>query len=197
MKIIKLLTQLFLSTLLTSPISQLIPLDKQKSDLDTMTDSVLDKSLDEVFEKYAKLLPESPSKPTQGSFLQSSKTAETPIEDNFSYEPFVWSQLKTNSNFSPKARKGHSAVSVDTFMVIFGGCYFEDICYNDLIFLDLKTHHWIKTNPTGEIPTARGGHSANLYGQEMYVFGGSDATGYNSELYSLNLSTVSHQTINL
>lgn len=195
MNMIILLTQLFLSILLTSTISSV--LSNTNTDLDMLTDSILDRSLDEVFEKYSKLLPsETPNhkaKTKNSAFLQSS--IQKPLEEQpleiFSYEPFVWSHFNTSSNFSPKARKGHSAISVDTFMVIFGGCYFEDLCFNDVIFLDLNTHKYIKVKPTGEIPSPRGGHSANLYGEEMWVFGGADSSGYYSELYSLNLATVS------
>jgi hypothetical protein len=79
---------------------------------------------------------------------------------------------------------------VDTFLVIFGGCYMETKCFNDLFFLDVLAQRWIKVETTGTIPSPRQGHSAVLYGSEMWIYGGSSNEGYLSDLYSLNLETV-------
>lgn len=57
-------------------------------------------------------------------------------EDNSSTDP-TWT-LITPSTTSPSIRRGHSAIVVDNKMIVFGGCYLDIKCYNDLYFYDLK-----------------------------------------------------------
>ena len=126
------------------------------------------------------------------SFLQSSSIDSDGNEkSDFSYQPFVWTKYSTNAiNKPPASRKGHSAVIADTYMIIFGGCYLEYECFNDLFFLDLRNHNWIEVPTSGVAPSPRSGHSAVLYGDTMWVFGGGSNQGYFNDLHSLNLETV-------
>jgi hypothetical protein len=39
---------------------------------------------------------------------------------------------------------------------------------------------------TGSIPSERIGHSAIVYEQEMYIFGGADITGFLNDLHKYN-----------
>jgi hypothetical protein len=124
------------------------------------------------------------------SFIQNSMKVSSGINSViFSYQPFVWTPF-TVQQTGPSARRGHSAVLADTYMIIFGGCYMESTCYNDVHFLDLRTQSWIAFPATGEVPSARQGHSAVLYGSVMWVYGGSSSGGYSNELFSLNLESV-------
>ena len=75
-------------------------------------------------------------------------------------------------------------------MIVFGGCYMESICYNDVFFLDLIAQKWINIETFGSKPTPREGHIAILYGSTFWVYGGSSNDGYLSDLYSLDLETV-------
>jgi len=43
---------------------------------------------------------------------------------------------------------------------------------------------------SGDVPSARQGHSAVLHGTVMWVYGGSSSGGYSDELFSFNLENV-------
>jgi hypothetical protein len=126
------------------------------------------------------------------SFIQDSLKKLSTNNDKssafFSYQPFVWTEFKTHKQ-TPGSRRGHSSVLADTYMIIFGGCYMETKCFNDLYFLDLRTQNWIEMKTKGQIPSPRQGHSAVLYGSTMWIYGGSSSEGYLNDLYSLNLET--------
>lgn len=126
----------------------------------------------------------------QSSFLQS-EMEETKLKNdvNFSYQPFVWTEFTTR-NTPPSARRGHSSLIADTYMIVFGGCYMESKCYNDVHFLDLSAQSWIEVKTKGKIPSGRQGHSSVLHGTTMWVYGGSNNEGYLNDLYSFNLETV-------
>lgn len=63
-------------------------------------------------------------------------------------------------------------------MVFFGGCSWEFDgdqyqLYNDVSILDIHEMKWIEdVNPEGAKPKPRYGHSATLYDDYMYIFGG-------------------------
>ena len=192
--------------------------DKDSNVLDL--NSELDKKLNELFSFYKDVIKNSDSKENSSekffetleqkanslvksdflekqskkefketSFIQNSMKIETMQSEVFNYQPFVWTSFSVKKT-GPSPRRGHSAVLADTYMVIFGGCYMESKCYNDVYFLELRTQTWIYVPTTGEIPSPRQGHTATLYGSIMWVYGGSSGNGYFSELYSLNLETV-------
>jgi hypothetical protein len=121
------------------------------------------------------------------AFIQNSLTDENQQPQIF--EPFVWTELKVR-NQGPPIRRGHSTVTADNFMILFGGCYMESTCYNDVFYLDMLSDSWIPIKTTGSVPTPRQGHSAVLYGSTMWIYGGSSSDGYLNDLYSLNLESV-------
>ena len=125
------------------------------------------------------------------SFLQQQENESTLDEDQkvFSYQPFVLTKYYTKSD-PPTERRGHTTLIVDTFLLVFGGCYQELKCYNDLFFLDLRSHKWIEIPTLGQQPSPRGGHAAILYGTTLWVFGGNSVQGYMNDLFSFNLETV-------
>lgn len=107
----------------------------------------------------------------------------------FHYQPFTQTRFYTK-NTPPSKRKGHTTIIADTFLMVFGGCYQEIKCYNDLYFLDLRSHKWIEIPTLGQKPGPRGGHSAILYGTTLWVFAGNTNEGYLNDVFSLNLETV-------
>jgi hypothetical protein len=155
----------------------------------------IDEKLENLIGYYKKLIDisekKNPEEVISGNntiaFIQNSLSDGESTPQTF--EPFIWTELKVK-NASPAIRRGHSSVLADTFMVMFGGCYMESTCYNDVHFLDILSNVWIPVQTTGSIPTARQGHSAALYGSTMWVYGGSSNDGYLNDLYSLNLETV-------
>lgn len=105
------------------------------------------------------------------------------------FASFTWNELKP-INEAPLPRRGHSMIQTDNYIVIFGGCYMETDCYNDIHYYDIEHYQWYKVNATGQIPSPRQGHSATLFGTTMYIYGGSSNDGYLSDLYSFDLEQV-------
>lgn len=52
-------------------------------------------------------------------------------------DPTTWYPIDGVSN-APTARQGHSSVVYGDKIVIFGGCYLKEKCYNDLLAYDIK-----------------------------------------------------------
>ncbi len=103
--------------------------------------------------------------------------------------PFTWNIYNTTNN-GPSPRRGHSALIADNYMVVFGGCYLESKCFNDVYFLDLISNEWQHIQTSGSTPSPRQGHSAIMYGSNMWIYGGSSNDGFFNDFYSLNLETV-------
>ena len=51
--------------------------------------------------------------------------------------PFQWKKYVISST-PPSPRRGHSSTIVDNYIIIFGGCYMESKCFNDLYFFDMR-----------------------------------------------------------
>ncbi|XP_054153546.1 kelch domain-containing protein 3-like [Oppia nitens] len=92
-----------------------------------------------------------------------------------------WLDRPKVSGRIPGARDGHTAVSIDNKMYIFGG--YEELTErfsNDIYVLDMTTFVWKYVTASGQPPTWRDFHSAVAYEDRMYVFGGrSDRSGPN------------------
>jgi hypothetical protein len=89
----------------------------------------------------------------------------------------------------PPPRRAHTTVFYRNFLVVFGGGNGQ-AALNDVWALDvsdpsrLSWHEW-KAN--GEVPPKKGYHSANLVGDKMIVFGGSDGHASFADVHVLNL----------
>ncbi len=65
--------------------------------------------------------------------------------------------------------------------------WFEDICV-----MNTALKSWTKIKGTGTTPSGRAGHSANVVGSSIYVFGGENSTGALGDFYVLDASTRSN-----
>lgn len=72
---------------------------------------------------------------------------------------------------------------IDEYLIIFGGCLLDLVCYNDLFFFNIRMREWSQPKITGDIPEARGGHAAVMFGSYLYIFGGSSKKGLLNDLY--------------
>lgn len=74
----------------------------------------------------------------------------------------------------PCVRASQSAVVFNGKAYIFGGMSDDNIKLNDLWELDLSTEQYSEINLPADSfqPSARSGHSANLFNGKMVVFGG-------------------------
>ena len=97
-------------------------------------------------------------------------------------EPLSWSKIETNGT-APAPRSGHSAVIYNQSMYIFGGL--GEYRYNDMFKFDFQTQTWseIKANNEEKLPSKRCKHSACIYQNMMYIFGGWDSSGKLNDMY--------------
>lgn len=102
-------------------------------------------------------------------------------------EVFAWTQPKCNGP-APSPRQGHIAIQVQNNMIVQGGFCFEeekqkaagfkqgstlrDCYYNDIRILDTETFNWTRLRISGQPPQPRYGHSANISGPDIVIFGG-------------------------
>jgi hypothetical protein len=146
--------------------------------------------INKVKNEIGKIIPDSNNTSDQFSFLQKQEI-DSDSKDNklFIYQPFIMTQFHTKFT-PPSPRRGHTTLIADTFLLVFGGCYQEIKCYNDLHFLDLRSQKWIEIPTLGKKPTPRGNHAAILYGTTLYIYGGNSVEGFLNDIFSIDLETV-------
>ncbi|KAI9282093.1 hypothetical protein BC943DRAFT_116844 [Umbelopsis sp. AD052] len=103
-----------------------------------------------------------------------------------------WSTVQTKGT-PPKKRYGHTAVLWRHYIIIFGGCKeTQDYC-NDVHVFDVQKNTWISPEIRGDLPAARYLHSAAVYNNKMFVYGGfaknPECTYVLDELSILDLET--------
>ncbi|CAD8066861.1 unnamed protein product [Paramecium sonneborni] len=107
-------------------------------------------------------------------------------------EVMAWSQPACTGP-SPTPRQGHTAIQVGANLIIQGGFYYQEDknlknlhktanprhgshlrgCYlNDIRILDTEHFAWSRLRVSGTPPAPRYGHSANVSGADIVVFGG-------------------------
>ncbi|KAG5890788.1 hypothetical protein JTB14_007182 [Gonioctena quinquepunctata] len=98
-------------------------------------------------------------------------------------EKMHWTYIHINGT-EPSLRDFHTTVVIQDRMYLFGGRGTTNeftsrrpvVLYcNELWYLDLKAFTWHKCKNSGSIPVGRRSHSAFVYNEKMYIFG-----GYNS-----------------
>jgi len=74
----------------------------------------------------------------------------------------------------PTPRGGHSAVAVESNIVLFGGHAYNGKFeyYNDTHIFDCITNTWHSVKCSGVLPQPRYGHSVTVVGNRMFMFGG-------------------------
>lgn len=103
----------------------------------------------------------------------------------------------------PKARSGHSFHIVGETLILWGGCYLDIKCFNDLYMFDLpflysyayfRVKTWTYPKIFGDPPSARTGHSSFMNGAKLYIFGGTTQKGLMSDLHIFDLESVSDES---
>jgi hypothetical protein len=88
----------------------------------------------------------------------------------------------------PSSRSNHSASVYQSNMFVFGGLDEDHSTLNDFWKLDLNRWEWINIQLKGDSPTARSGHSCQIVGSTLILFGGIKEIGHETnELFSCNL----------
>lgn len=120
------------------------------------------------------------------------------------FDPYarMWTNVPTAQlkGTPPVSRTNHAAASVGKKMFIFGGNNNNEAgqyqVLDDLSMLDTETMTWSKPKTTGDIPTARSGHTLTAIGKKIYLFGGgvwNESAGWVSkfnDLYVLDTDTM-------
>ncbi|KIR69365.1 kelch repeat-containing protein [Cryptococcus bacillisporus CA1873] len=128
--------------------------------------------------------------------------------DGPSYSNDVWILDTTTHRFSrpsfspdlplPPPRRAHSAVLYQHYLIVFGGGNGQ-AALNDVWALDVSDPNaltWTEWKTKGDIPQKKGYHTANLIGDKMVVFGGSDGHASFADVHVLNLKTCVWTLIN-
>jgi N-acetylneuraminic acid mutarotase len=95
------------------------------------------------------------------------------------------------SDTVPFQRYGHTVVSYNGIIVLWGGRNDEGAC-NLIYMFDAHSKKWYQPDVHGLKPASRDGHSATIAGNCMYIFGGfEDATErFSQDMHCLNLLTM-------
>ncbi|WFD29328.1 hypothetical protein MSPP1_000337 [Malassezia sp. CBS 17886] len=100
----------------------------------------------------------------------------------------VW-QLVRPAGPAPARRTGHSSVTFQERMYIFGGTD-GNYHYNDTWCFDFASHTWTELKCVGYIPAPREGHAACMVDDVMYIFGGRGVDGNDlGDLASFKISS--------
>ncbi|CAF0881963.1 unnamed protein product [Didymodactylos carnosus] len=107
----------------------------------------------------------------------------------------VWTRLQPASSTVPNSRSGHSCVIYNDAMHIFGGL--GEYRSNELFKFDFVSLTWTELKPTNEltVPSKRCKHSAVVYQNFMYIFGGWDSSGKLNDMYRYNFQTNEWETV--
>lgn len=104
----------------------------------------------------------------------------------------TWTWTKVETIGKAPTRAYHSCSSFYDELLIFGGVFPNpdpkpDGCSNELMIFDKVNKSWYTPIVTGDIPTARSGHSACIIDKKLFIFGGWDAPNCYNDMYMLDL----------
>ncbi|XP_054706204.1 kelch domain-containing protein 3-like [Uloborus diversus] len=133
-----------------------------------------------------------------GGFEEQTEKCSQSVH-RLNLETFVWEEINVSGNI-PTGRDFHTASAIGNKMYIFGGrSFFDEInpsalneyyC-NKIIRFNTESMLWEAPDVSGDIPCGRRSHSAVVYQDELYIFGGYNA-GNNkhlNDLYKFNPET--------
>ncbi|KAK4192467.1 putative Tip elongation aberrant protein 1 [Podospora australis] len=91
----------------------------------------------------------------------------------------------------PGPRVGHSSLLVGNAFIVFGGdtkIEETDVLDETLYLLNTSTRQWSRALPAGPRPSGRYGHSLNILGSKIYVFGGQVEGFFMNDLSAFDLN---------
>lgn len=101
-----------------------------------------------------------------------------------------WTHPKFLDGPKPAQRRAHTAVLHKHNLILFGGgngtTALNDIWALD-VRLDIEKMRWRQLEAKRKGPNARGYHTANLVGDVMLIYGGSDGRTSYSDIWALHL----------
>ncbi|KAJ1663202.1 hypothetical protein IW140_004923 [Coemansia sp. RSA 1813] len=124
---------------------------------------------------------------------------------SYSMKSSSWSYSLDVEGDKPSERVLHSAVCIDDSMLVFGGTHTIGDSPSDSTVWMLKANNessftWsmapIPSSSLGMSPSARFGHSAALYNNNMYIYGGIGPSGKDDTVYMLDINKWEWSQIN-
>ena len=110
----------------------------------------------------------------------------------------TWQQIFPTGD-NPSAREGHSMVTIDGLVHLFGGkdnnASYKGLFSSMHVYLP-GTQEWMEEEPENTPPAARSGHKAIVYNGKMYVFFGQGNSGVLDDLWEYNPDTNEWMQIN-
>ncbi|KAK0390907.1 hypothetical protein NLU13_0410 [Sarocladium strictum] len=98
--------------------------------------------------------------------------------------------LATTSE-GPGPRVGHSSLLVGNAFIVYGGdtkIDDSDVLDETLYLLNTSTRHWSRALPAGPRPSGRYGHSLNILGSKIFIFGGQVEGFFMNDLSAFDLN---------
>lgn len=91
----------------------------------------------------------------------------------------------------PSPRVGHSSLLVGNAFIVYGGdtkIEETDVLDETLYLLNTSTRQWSRALPSGPRPSGRYGHSLNILGSKIYIFGGQVEGYFMNDLSAFDLN---------
>ncbi|GAB1311644.1 Negative regulator of mitotic exit [Madurella fahalii] len=91
----------------------------------------------------------------------------------------------------PGPRVGHASLLVGNAFIVFGGdtkIEETDVLDETLYLLNTSTRQWSRALPAGPRPSGRYGHSLNILGSKIYIFGGQVEGYFMNDLSAFDLN---------
>ncbi|KAI1292385.1 hypothetical protein F5Y03DRAFT_400479 [Xylaria venustula] len=92
---------------------------------------------------------------------------------------------------APGPRVGHSSLLVGNAFIVYGGdtkIDENDVLDETLYLLNTSTRQWSRALPAGPRPSGRYGHSLNIVGSKIYIFGGQVEGFFMNDLSAFDLN---------
>ncbi|KAH8692944.1 putative cell polarity protein [Talaromyces proteolyticus] len=103
----------------------------------------------------------------------------------------------TTVSDGPGPRVGHASLLVGNAFIVFGGdtkVNEMDILDDTLYLLNTSSRQWSRAIPPGPRPTGRYGHTLNILGSKLYVFGGQVEGFFFNDLVAFDLNALQSPT---
>ncbi|KAF2839079.1 hypothetical protein M501DRAFT_1057378 [Patellaria atrata CBS 101060] len=101
-------------------------------------------------------------------------------------------QVATTSE-GPGPRVGHASLLVGNAFIVFGGdtkVDDGDVLDDTLYLLNTSTKQWSRALPAGPRPSGRYGHTLNILGSKIYIFGGQVERDFYNDLIAFDLNAL-------
>ncbi|KAI9805344.1 MAG: Negative regulator of mitotic exit [Piccolia ochrophora] len=97
----------------------------------------------------------------------------------------------------PGPRVGHASLIVGNAFIVYGGdtkIDDRDQLDDTLYLLNTSTRQWSRAMPSGSRPSGRYGHTLNIVGSKIYIFGGQVEGAFFNDLVAFDLNTLQQPT---